>query len=1117
MDVAAWLQCLGLERYVPAFLENRIESDILPSLTVEDLKDLGVTLVGDRRRLLDAIAALAAAVPPAATPVTAPDTPLAEAERRQLTVMFCDLVGSTALSTQFDPEDLRELIGDYHRAVADMAGRFDGFVAKYMGDGILIYFGYPQAHEDDAERAVRAGLAVIEAVGRLPSRENLRVRLGIATGLAVVGDLIGEGAAQERGVVGETPNLAARLQALAMSNTLVIAEATRRQIGGLFDLADLGPLALAGFAEPQRAWRVLRESSEVSRFEALRSGETPLIGREEEVELLVRRWQQAERGEGRVVLISGEPGIGKSRLTAVLSEHVKASPHMLLRYFCSPHHQDSALYPVIGQLERAADFTRDDGPETKLHKLAALLAPTAEAGDTSLLVELLSLPGGDRFAPLELSPQRKRERTFAALLRRLEGVARKQPVLMIFEDLHWIDPTSREFLDLVLARIDRLPVLLVATFRPEFWPPWAGQPHVTVIGLNRLGRSDGGAMVERLAGHAALLPPDVIAEIVERTDGVPLFVEEMTKAVLEAGVERGRMVAASVPVASFGVPSTLQASLMARLDRLGPGAKRVAQIGAVIGREFSYELAAAACEFSVERLREGLQRLVDAGLIFQRGAPPEAAYLFKHALVQDTAYSTLLRGARRQLHARIAEALAAHSPELMDSQPEIFAQHYTEAGLVEKSVTCWGKAGRRSVVRAATSEAATQFQKALDQLALLPDGPERQRQELELCSALSAVLRSIKGNAAPETGHALTRARELWEQLGSPSEFLHVAYLQSRHHAFRGELDLALRLDEDLLRLSRQRNDSVGLVLGHTTFGSDLLFAGRFASSRSHFEDALALCDTISPHLLVRQVGIHPHGSAHAFLGIALFCLGLPDQALASSNEAITEVRKLAHPPTLASGLTASARLLALVGDNLALLDERTKQLLIVATEQDFPLWHAVGTMFRGWVRLKNGEVVEGISLMRSGWAACRATGTEGNMIAFIALLARAYEIAGQIEDAMTELKDALQIAERTGEHWLSAELHRHKGQLLLRQGQSEPAEKLYLKALSIAEEQGAKLWELRAALSLARLRRDQGRHADARELLAGTYGWFTEGFDTTDLKEAKALLNDLTSASPSN
>lgn len=1112
MDVVAWLCALGLGRYAPAFLENRIEADILPSLTVEDLKDLGVTLIGDRRRLLDAIVALDATAP--ASPVTpaAPAAPAsAEAERRQLTVMFCDLVGSTALSTRHDPEDLRELIGDYHRAVAEAVGSFDGFVAKYMGDGVLIYFGYPQAHEDDAERAVRAGLAVIEAVGKLPAREDLRVRLGIATGLAVVGDLIGVGAAQERGVVGETPNLAARLQALAEPNTLIIGEATRKQIGGLFDLEHLGPQALAGFAEPQPAWRVLGGSGEVSRFEALRSGQTPLIGREEEVELLIRRWEQAKSGEGRVVLISGEPGIGKSRLTAALCDHTADEPHTRLRYFCSSHHQDSALYPVIVQLERAAGFARDDRPEARLDKLATLLAPAAEAGDISLLVELLSLPGGNRFAPLELSPQRKKERTLAALLRQLDGLARTQPVLMIFEDLHWIDPTSRELLDFILARIDRLRVLLVATFRPEFEPPWVGQPHVTVLSLNRLGRSDGATMVQQLAGNAALLPQDVIAEIVERTDGVPLFVEEMTKAVLEAGGERGRATAASMPAASLGVPATLQASLMARLDRLGTAAKRVAQIGAAIGREFSYELAAAVGELAEERLQEALQRLVDAGLAFQRGMPPTAEYMFKHALVQDAAYGTLLRGPRRQLHARIAEALKTHSPEMMDSQPELFAQHYAEAGLVEKSVEYWGKAGRRSVARSAMAEAAAQFEKGLDQLKLLPDSPERNWQELDLNSALGAVLMVTKGFGAPETGQAYTRARELWEYLGSPAEFLRVAYGLSLYRTYCGELDLAQRLAEDLLRLSRQRSDSAGLVLGHYTAGLSLFFQGRFAASRSHFEEALKIDDPVPLRSLAHQAGFQPQTASQAYLGIILFCLGFPDQALAQANAAIAETRRLAHPPSLAVSLLIGTVPLSLIGDDAA-LDERIRQVLALAAEQGFPFHRAWATIYRGWLTAKCGNVTEGTSLLRSGSSAFRATGAELLWRPqHTALMAEACEIAGQTEEALALLDDALHIVERTGERWFAAELNRHKGQLMLRQGRTEAAEELYCKALSIAREQEAKMWELRAAVSLARLWRDQGRRAEACDLLAPSYGSFTEAFDTADLKEAKRLLDELT------
>ncbi len=1110
MDIAAWLHSLGMRQYEQAFRDNAIDAAVLPELTADDLKDLGVSLVGHRRKLLAAIAALRSDMGPVAEPPAAATAAIAE--RRQLTVMFCDLVGSTELSSRLDPDDLREVIAAYHRAVAEIVAGFDGFVAKYMGDGVLVYFGYPRAHEDDAERAVRAGLGVIDAVGRLDVKSvKLQARVGIATGLVVVGDLIGEGSAQEQSVVGETPNLAARLQALAEPGAVVIAAGTRQLVGNLFEYRDLGAVEVKGVAAPVSAWRVLRPSVVAGRFEALRgSALTRLVGRDEEIDLLLRRWTRAKAGDGQVVLVSGEPGIGKSRITAALEERLHAEPYLRLRYFCSPYYQDSALFPFIDQLGRASGFARDDPPAAKLEKLEALLARAAAPDeDVAFLADLMSLPASERRPLPNLSPQRKKEGTLEALLRQIEGLARRQPVVVAFEDAHWIDPTSRELLDLAVERVRSLPVLLIVTFRPEFRMPWTGQPQVTMLALNRLDRHDRAVLLKQIAGGKAL-PDEVVDQIVDRTDGVPLFVEELTKSVLESGVvreESDRYVLDRV-LPPFAIPTTLHASLLARLDRLA-SVRLVAQIGAAIGREFPYALLRAVSRLPEGELQAALARLVASELVFQRGMPPDAVYAFKHALVQDAAHDSLLRSTRQQLHAQIAEALAAHSPELMDSQPELFAQHYAEAGLVEKAVAYWGKAGHRSAARSAIAEAAAQFQKALDQLALLPDDTERQRQELEFCSALGAALRFVKGQAAPETGHAYARARELWEQLGFPTEYLHIPYGQSRIHVYRGELDLGLHLDEDLLRVSRQRNDSRGLVLSYQSCGTGHMLRGRFALSRSHLEASLSLYDPNSHHSLGPQTGSHPQVVAEGYLGVVFLCLGFPDRALARSNAAIAEARRLAHSPSLASALMIGAMLLSIAGDD-GVMDERVKELVAVATEQAFPQWRAFGTIYRGWVKAKNGDVVEGISLLRSGAAAYRATGAELWMPHHTALLARACDVGGQIEEALTALDDALQIAGRTGECWLAAELNRHKGQLLQRQGHAEAAEELYRKALSIAEDQGAKLWELRAAASLARLRRDQGRHAEACSLLAPVYGWFTEGFDTPDLKDAKALLDEL-------
>ena len=1026
--------------------------------------------------------------------------------------MFCDLVDSTALSARLDPEDLREVIGAHHRTVAEIVAAFDGFVSRYMGDGVLVYFGYPQAHEDDPERVVRAGLGAIDAVRRLDVKSvQLQTRVGIATGLVVVGDLIGAGSAQEQSVVGETPNLAARLQALAEPNTVVIAAGTRLLVRDLFEYRDLGVVAVKGIAEPVPASQVLRPRVVESRFEALRGSTlSPLVGRDKEIGLPLRCWARAKAGAGQVVLVSGEAGLGKLRITAALQDRIQAEPHLRLRYFCSPHHQDSALFPFIDQLGRAAGFARDDRPASRMEKLEALLTPAQpREEDLALLADLMSLPASKRYPLPNLSPQRKKERTLEALMRQLQGLVGRTPVILVFEDAHWIDPTSRELLDLTIERARSLPVLLIVTFRPEFQPPWTDQPHVTAVPLNRLDRRDQTFLVEQIAG-GKVLPDQVVAQIVDRTDGVPLFVEELTKSVLESGLlrkERNRYVLdRSLP--PFAIPTTLHASLLARLDRLA-SVRLVAQIGAAIGREFSYSLLRIVSRLPADELRSALSRLVASELVFQRGAPPDAVYVFKHALAQDAAHGSLLRSSRQQLHAQIAEALEAHSPELMDTQPELFAQHYAEAGLVQKSVAYWGKAGHRSAARSAMAEAAAQFQKGLDQLAPLPDTPERQRQELELRSGLGAVAMVWKGFAASETGQAYARARELWEQMGSPSEFLQVPYGQSIHHLVRGEIDVALRLDEGLLRLSQQREDSSGLLMSHFSAGINLMFAGQFALSRSYLEQVLARYDPISHSVLTHQAGTHPRVASQVYLGIVLFCLGFPDQALARSSAAIAEARRLAHPPSLALSLTTGARLLSLVDDNEGLAD-CVNQLVAVTTEQGFPHWGAHGMICRGWLRVTEGDVSEGISLLRSGSAACRVTGAELSAPYHIFLLARACDIAGQIDEGLAQLNDALQIVDKTGERWLVAELCRLKGQLLLRQERTEAAEESYSKALRIAIDQEAKLWELRAAASVARLQRDQGLRAPGYDLLAPIYGWFTEGFATSDLRNAKALLNEL-------
>jgi class 3 adenylate cyclase/tetratricopeptide (TPR) repeat protein len=1104
MDVAAWLKDLDLERYVSAFRDNDIDAEVLLKLTAEDLISIGVTSVGHRRKLLDAIARLGMGVPTAVATAPAPGAPAqGEAERRQLTVMFCDLIGSTALSTRHDPEDLRELVGDYHRATAETVRRFDGFVAKYMGDGVLIYFGYPQAHEDDAERAVRAALAVIEAVGRLPAREDLRVRVGIATGLAVVGDLTGEGAAQERGVVGETPNLAARLQALATPNTLVIAEATRRQIGELFDLKDLGPQQLAGFAEPQRAWRVLGESGKVSRFEALRSRETPLVGRDEEVELLRRRWEQAKSGEGRVVLISGEPGIGKSRLTAALSAHIESEPHTRLRYFCLPHHQDSALYPFNSQLERAAGFTRDDTVDAKLGKLRALLAPgTRDDDDFTLLSELLSLPSSA--ANLNLSPQRRREKLFEALLNQLEAEARHGPVLMVFEDAHWIDPTSGELLDLSVDRVQHLPVMLMITFRPEFQPPWSGRSYVMNLALNRLGERDGEALVRKLAGNAALTA-EIVAEIVERTDGVPLFVEELTKAVLESAGQSDQVatVLGAASLAAHSVPATLHASLMARLDRLGPVPKDTAQIGAVLGREFSYELIEPVAQRPEGELQAALRQLSDAGLLFCRGTAPHASYLFKHALVQDAAYGTLLRGRRQELHGRVAAALETHFADLVERQPELFAHHLTVAGDTERAAHQWLKAGRHAAAQSAYLEAIAHLERGLGLVHSLPESPDRDRCDIDLQLALAVCLLTAKGPVAAKLPYM--RAFDLAQRSGSPQQRFDALYGVWQSTNMSGGSAAASPLSARLLSMTEQEKDDGLRLQAHHSAWATWAFAGDPAKTRGHTDAGRLLYDP-EKHASHRFVyGGHDPGACARLLGSwAEWLLGYPEKALASIADSLSLAERIAHPFTLSLALTFSAVLHLNRREPERALSQ-VDAVEALAAEQRLSLTLEPGIL-RGAALVGQGAVEEAIVRIRDGVTKSTRLGRPYGL----AFLAEGLARHGDRVAALAALQEGLEIACTTGEHGWDAELHRLAGTVLLAENRLNEGEASLQQAIRIAQLQQAKSLELRAARDLARLWGEQGRRTEARDLVAPVYRWFTEGFDTADQKEAKALLDQL-------
>jgi class 3 adenylate cyclase/predicted ATPase len=1132
-QATAMLQRRGRVSYRTLTLQFHLDEESLEALKEELIEVHHLAVDHDGRMLVWAGEARTTSMPPSPPPlqqairqedqppqVVSPATPRsADAERRQLTVMFCDLVDSTRLSGQLDPEDLREVVRAYQSACAEVIQRFDGHIAQYLGDGLLVYFSYPQAHEDDAQRAVRASLGILTAMGALNSRlerekgVRLAVRVGIHTGPVVVGEM-GGGGRREQLALGETPNIAARLQSLAAPNTTVISERTQRLVGGAFDIEDLGLHAFKGVSAPMRVYGIRGESAAESRFDAASArGLTPLIGREAELGLLLQWWQQAKAGEGQVFLLAGEPGIGKSRLIQTVLERVTVEPHIQLRYQCSPYYSNSAFYPIIVQLERAARFVRDDPPAQKLAKLEDLLAQATErmTDVAPLVAALLSIPTGDHYPPLALTPQRQKEKTIEALADQLSGLARRQPVLLLFEDAHWSDPTSLDVLDRIVHRVQEARVLAVITYRPEFEAPWKAMSHVTALTLTRLGRQQGAAMVERITAGKAL-PQEVLTQILAKTDGVPLFVEELTNTILESGLlhEVGDHYALTGPLPPLAIPSTLQDSLTARLDRLAP-VKEVAQIGAAIGREFAYELLAAVAPVRDHELADALRQLVAAGLLFRHSQPPEERYLFKHALVRDAAYESLLRSTRQQLHTRIATVLEERFPDTAEAQPELVAHHFTEAGLHAKAVGYWHKAGQRATQRSAHVEAIADLTKGLEALKMLPETPQRAEHELALQIALGAPLQATKGYAAPERQHAYARAWELCQQVGETPQRFPVLFGLWQCYALGAEWQMARAGGEQLLSLAQRQHDPGYLLEAHRALAFTLLWLGEFASARTHAEQGMALYDPQQHHAHAFLYGQDPGMTCRANAALALWELGYPDQALARSHEALTIAQERSHPYSVAMALGYAA-MIRQFRREVHTTHERAEATMTVCTEQGFPFFLALGIILRGWALAEQGAGEAGMGQICQGLAAWRATGTEACQTYFLVLLAEAQRKMGQAEAGLRVLTETLTLVDQTGERYREAELHRLRGELLLQQTvpEMQQAETCFHQALDTARRQQARSLELRAATSLSRLWQLQGKHAAARQLLAEIYSWFTEGFDTADLQEAKALLETL-------
>ncbi|MFY9601984.1 MAG: adenylate/guanylate cyclase domain-containing protein [Pseudolabrys sp.] len=1120
MDVGGWLRNLGLGHYESAFIENAIDTDVLPELTEGDLEKLGIPL-GDRKRLIKAIKATTDPSPSASLFASevgdnAPNdySPMVAAERRYLTVMICDLVGSTALSARLDPEDMGAVIDAFQATCARIMLAFDGFIADFRGDGILAYFGYPRAHEDDAERTVRAALDIAAAVARLKTRaqEPLSVRIGIATGLVVVGDLGGAGALREHTVVGDTPSLAARLQALAEPGTVVVATSTRRLLGDRFRLRDLGLHKVKGIAEPIAAWAVDGMSASESRFEAVHAaGLADLVGREDEIDFLLKRQRLAWKGEGQIVLISGEPGIGKSRLAAALEERIADEPHTNLRYQCSPHHANSALYPFIAQLERAAGFKADDTSEQRLDKLEAVLAIAASrVQDTApLFAALLSIPLGDRYPRLALNPAQQRRRTLAALLDHFENLARQKPILLLFEDAHWADATSLELLDLTVERVRQLPVLALFTLRPEFEPPWVGLPNVGTLTLGRLDRNDVESMVTQVTQGRAL-PTEVMNQIVAKTDGNPLFVEELTKAVLEGDilVKDADGYRLDGPLPPLAIPATLQASLMARLDRLAP-VKEISQIGAAIGREFSYSLMRELVGRDETALKHALTKLEQAELVFRRGEPPEAIYSFKHVLVRDAAYESLLKSRRQQLHGQIARAMKEKFPDIVVSQPEIVAHHFTEAGLAEPAIDYWLKAGNLALSRF-PNVAVGHLKEGLKQIPNIDDPVLRNKYELLLQTSLGNSLQATQGWSTDSVKHAYTRALQLSKEGGLDQHTLPAVFGLWTWHFLRAALGEAQVLAEHLLNTAEKVDDSVRKVLAHEALGFTLFAQGKFDAAHAELERSISLCEDSKASVYLDLAAHDPRVHVRSYDSMALWFLGYPDQALRICAEARRYADASQHPYSEAMERTISLRVRQFRGEAV-IVASQVNTAIALCQEHEFVHYLAMALMLRGWASAQQGEFEKGIAEIREGLEKERATGAllfESYSLGLLADACIKNERYGQAFDALHQAQ--LRLDEKNSGRFFAAEIYRLLGETHLRSNQNlDQAEHYFSKGLKIARRQKAKSLELKLCLSIYDLY-EQRQNADkCRSELGEIYGSFSEGFGTPDLVRAKARLEN--------